>query len=61
MDKKILLKAVNEDKARFIEEQWVCKDCWEQLYEYQDVKFYVNVYTDNRWIEDDPELITIVE
>ena len=60
MNKKLLLESVNNDTAKFIEEQWITKDCWEQLYEFKGVQFYVNVHTDSRWVEEDPDMITIV-
>lgn len=57
--KKELLQSVNEDKATFIGEEWIVKDCWEFEYSYKGVTFYVNAYTQDRWLEDDPELISI--
>lgn len=59
--KKELLKAVEEDTATFVSEHHVCKDCWHQEYKYKDVSFIVNVYTYDKWLEEDPELIYILE
>ena len=59
LTKKELLKSVNEGKATFINEEYICKDCWEQEYLYKGVTFYVNVYSANRWLEEDSELLTI--
>ena len=59
--KKELLKSVEDDTATFVSEHHVCKDCWRQLYEYKGISFLVNAYTYDKWLEEDPELIEILE
>lgn len=61
MNKKELLNSVQENKATFVAEEYITKDCWQQEYEYQGVNFIVNVYGQERWLEDDHELIEILE
>jgi hypothetical protein len=57
--KKELLSSANNDTATYMNEEWVCKDCWELEYFYEGVTFYISAYTSDRWLEDDPELIQI--
>ena len=57
--KKELLQSVDDAHATYIGELWVVKDCWEQEYKYKGVTFYVNAYTENRWLEDNPDFIQI--
>lgn len=57
--KQELLQAVNNDTAKFINEKYICKDCWQQEYVFEGVTFYVNAYTDNRWLEEDPEFVEV--
>lgn len=61
INKNLLLESVQNDSAKFIKEEWIIKDCWKLTYEFNGIKFGVNAYGYERWLEENPEMIEIYE
>lgn len=61
LQKEILLKSVQDDKAEFIEEQHIQDDMFELYLKYNGTRFSISAHGNERWLMDEIDFITICE
>jgi hypothetical protein len=59
LTKQDALKAIQDDKAKFIEEAHIAKDCWELTYEFNGYRIFVGAFGYDRWLDDDANNVRI--